>query len=554
MMKSQFNTLRRFNDCLSGASWAFFSLFLIIYPLVLHAGFKVMLISVVVDTLAFGVAQHFTLRIVRERKPYAKFFMPDLDVEGFRALSEPERVRALEELVSFPRFWAGLSFVMTFLKLVPTFGYFVYALYPGLSVGQALARLLVILLLLNSYFVSAIFLESHDLASRLITQLHEKVSLTDIFDQISFPPAREDFEFFEKAAVASIWIFMLSLQILTLFSYRDHSPEFQVFVLVTIGVIGLALASRIATLSRTYFMNGLRRVFSAFETFEPSEQSRQVLALHSSPLLARFERTVNRLSGRLTAYEEEISQWTVRKAEETRYSALGEISGLVVHDLSGPLHVIQFCSEQLGEKKGPEADERYRRQLAASVERASNLVMSLKAYLRNPGKGSESCRFGEPHEDAFRLVRTRFYGEGFELVAFQVEEALRAVEVAIPRAEVIHLLWNLYSNSLQNFITHKNPAPVIRLELVASTDPAMAEILIRDNGTGLHPEQFEQMTTHVFRETRGGTGAKGSLGLRLVRRLVERRGGSLAVDPPAEGATGTVFRLRLRRVTGIDSI
>src|SRR5690606_28203303 len=104
------------------------------------------------------------------------------------------------------------------------------------------------------------------------------------------------------------------------------------------------------------------------QKFDHSKQ--EVLPLHTTPALANFEKTVNELTSRLVAYERELSGWIISKTEESRYTALGEIAGLVVHDLSSPLHVINFCTSQLRENPELVSNPRYLDQLTTNGERS----------------------------------------------------------------------------------------------------------------------------------------------------------------------------------------
>jgi signal transduction histidine kinase len=71
-----------------------------------------------------------------------------------------------------------------------------------------------------------------------------------------------------------------------------------------------------------------------------------------------------------------------------------------------------------------------------------------------------------------------------------------------------------------------------------------AEIAVADNGIGIDPEQVERAFEMFARIPGGAAEYQGTgLGLAISRRIVERHGGRLWVEPNAGG--GSVFRLRL---------
>jgi signal transduction histidine kinase len=71
-----------------------------------------------------------------------------------------------------------------------------------------------------------------------------------------------------------------------------------------------------------------------------------------------------------------------------------------------------------------------------------------------------------------------------------------------------------------------------------------AEIAVADNGIGIDPAQVEHAFEMFARVPAGAAAYQGTgLGLAISRRIVERHGGRLWVEPNAGG--GSVFRLTL---------
>jgi signal transduction histidine kinase len=102
------------------------------------------------------------------------------------------------------------------------------------------------------------------------------------------------------------------------------------------------------------------------------------------------------------------------------------------------------------------------------------------------------------------------------------------------------VVWNLLSNAVK--FTPEGG----RVEVSLKRAGEQAEIVVRDNGTGISPDFLPHVFEH-FRQadststrTHGGLG----IGLAIVRRLIELHGGTVAVESKGEGR-GATFRIRL---------
>ncbi|MGZ3698905.1 MAG: ATP-binding protein [Bdellovibrionota bacterium] len=101
---------------------------------------------------------------------------------------------------------------------------------------------------------------------------------------------------------------------------------------------------------------------------------------------------------------------------------------------------------------------------------------------------------------------------------------------------------NLLSNSIRNLLDNKITHPEIEIGVAEETEQDFF-LFFRDNGTGLESERFEQLTAFAFQGLKSSS--REGLGLRLVRRLLERVGGGLQILP--SHSSGTSFRIRLPR-------
>jgi signal transduction histidine kinase len=126
--------------------------------------------------------------------------------------------------------------------------------------------------------------------------------------------------------------------------------------------------------------------------------------------------------------------------------------------------------------------------------------------------------------------------------------AERGATVEVGALPVLHAdagqLQRVFLNLLGNAIKYTAPEVSPHVRVSGRSTAEDAEIAVADNGIGIDPGQVER-AFEMFARLPGraahyqGTG----LGLAISRRIVERHGGRLWVEPNAGG--GSVFTLRL---------
>lgn len=541
-----FNELRSFKDVLSPLSTLILSSFLCLFIVILQPTSVEIAVLLLVDGIAFALMQAVDRKLYPRLHPDSCLYFPEVQWDKIKNLNFNEKLALFYSLSLFPKHRAIYVFLTGFLKLIPAYivivFYFQYEGSPWMQFLKAFG----ISLITCTYYCGAVFIESHALASRYIADFHNRFNWQDVFGKAVIPYSKKDFQIQETIVIVSVWVFVTLLQWLLIYGHQaggPHSKTMLSFQLIVINLSGLALITRIWYLWRHYFLGGLQKIFHFFENFNPGEHQ-QLLALHTASILGHFELIINSLLDRLHAYEREMSQWVFRQTELSRYHALGEISALIVHDLSSPLHVIHFCTEQL--KENPEfiKDPRYLNQLTLNGTRSLELIDSLRTYLKNQNQKSNSLMtpFGDAHQNVMRLLETQFSTQGFHQIQIDLDPKLAKSDVNLTPADLMHILLNLYSNSIKNLLTHKiqNPKITVRLH---KKESHWVQIYIQDNGTGLTQEHFDQLTDNTLFPS-GKT--RNSLGLRLIRRLIENQGGQLSVVSQSEQEKGTLFSLRFK--------
>jgi len=219
-------------------------------------------------------------------------------------------------------------------------------------------------------------------------------------------------------------------------------------------------------------------------------------------------------------------------------SQMESFSYAVSHDLRSPLRAMAGYAEVLKSDHSAQLDEEGRQileRIVRSSDRMSRLINDVLAYSR--------------------INRDRL-----ELTSVSLSECLRnivqhAPELQAPQAELIangelpsvtgneifvtQVLTNLLGNSVKFVPVGRKP----RIELAARVNGNRVQLSIRDNGIGIPPEHHGRLFG-LFERLNVGKRYEGSgMGLAIVRRALERMGGTISVE--SDGINGSCFTIDL---------
>ncbi|CAN5337597.1 hypothetical protein BH20GEM2_BH20GEM2_12220 [soil metagenome] len=221
-------------------------------------------------------------------------------------------------------------------------------------------------------------------------------------------------------------------------------------------------------------------------------------------------------------------------ALERSNAALDDFAYVASHDLKAPLRGIgnlaQWIEQDLGDAVTGAAREQFEL-LRVRVQRTEALIDGILAYSRagRTADGSERVDVGRLLEEVTDLLDPP---EEFEV---RIEEAMPTLET--PRLPLQQVFLNLIGNAIKYGCGDDGGG---RAEVsCAGADDGFVEFVVADRGPGIAPE-FHDRIFGIFQTLRsaeeGGTG----IGLSLVKKMVEARGGRVRVES-AEGE-GTTFR------------
>ncbi len=267
----------------------------------------------------------------------------------------------------------------------------------------------------------------------------------------------------------------------------------------------------------------------------------------------RLVGTVQDITARKEA-EEELR--LALEGVEARNRELQDFAFVASHDLQEPLRKIQAFGERLADRSGTDEQGRdYIERMRHAAARMQTLIDDLLAYSRVATRGQ-----------AFVGVDLRAIAQE---VTTDLEDAieragaeLRIGELPVVQADptqMRQLLQNLLSNALKFRATGRTPRISIACERFEKPGQdggrreRWARLVVRDNGIGFDNRHRERIL-QPFQRLHGRGEYEGTgIGLAIVRRIVERHGGTIEADGVPGGGATFVIELPLERVSARSS-
>ncbi len=251
---------------------------------------------------------------------------------------------------------------------------------------------------------------------------------------------------------------------------------------------------------------------------------------------------------------EEISNGRVNQALRERASDLAELAEalklsneeldqftyVTSHDLKAPLRGIhnlsQWIEEDLGDSMTPEAREQFKL-LRGRVQRMESLINGLLEY----------AHVGKTHGKTESVDVAALLTEVIDWISPPQQVTIR-IAPGMPTFDTDKLrLQQVLTNLIENAVKHCGQ-PVAHITIACERTGRFFRFSVADDGQGIEP-QYQQRIFGIFqtllpRDRLECTG----IGLALVKKIVESKGGSVSVESvPGHGAT---FSFTWPRVEG----
>ena len=225
-----------------------------------------------------------------------------------------------------------------------------------------------------------------------------------------------------------------------------------------------------------------------------------------------------------------------------RRAAWGEVAQRLAHEIKNPLTPIQLSAERLKHKLTKSLDEsdaevldRSTRTIVQQVEAMKSMVNAFAEYARPAIINLQRVDLRQTIEEVVALYPPSA-GLEFHL---SLEKGLPKVSAdPVRMRQVMH---NMIKNAQEAIPPATVGIMTIQTHTVHDNGNPAVEILLRDNGPGIPPEQAERIFDPYVTNKNKGTG----LGLAIVKKIIEEHGGSIRLDLAVQDGAGFAIRLPL---------
>jgi signal transduction histidine kinase len=237
--------------------------------------------------------------------------------------------------------------------------------------------------------------------------------------------------------------------------------------------------------------------------------------------------------------EVESRQRMVELAHLNRYSAAGELTTSIAHELNQPLGAILTNAETAESMlKGTTPDLDELREILADIrrddQRASEVIRRLRSVLKKTPFEMRIIDLNETVREVIGFLGAVAHGRDIALKCEPAAAELRVKGDAVQLQQVIQ-------NLIMNAMDAVSEAGARQREVSVSTDRsgAWAEIRVSDTGPGIAVEDLKKVFDPFFTTKPQGMG----MGLAIVRTIVEAHHGQISAENQSSG--GAVFTIRL---------
>jgi len=231
----------------------------------------------------------------------------------------------------------------------------------------------------------------------------------------------------------------------------------------------------------------------------------------------------------------------LRKELERSNRELQDFASVASHDLQEPLRKVSAFADRLVRKYAetlPEEGRTYLDRMLNAVGRMQSLIEDLLVYSRvtTRAKPFVTTNLNEILEEVIGDLEARLAISGGRV------EAGRLPRMEADPTQIRQLFQNLIGNALK--FRREDVAPVVTLsaEKVDVDGEEWCRLTVADNGIGFD-NQYAERIFGVFERLHGREQFEGTgMGLAIVRKLVQRHGGTVTANGvPGEGATFTIM-------------
>lgn len=230
-------------------------------------------------------------------------------------------------------------------------------------------------------------------------------------------------------------------------------------------------------------------------------------------------------------HEIEALQEKLKRSE--RLASLGQMAAGIAHEVRNPLGSIKGLAQYFARKFENQPEEKkYAEAIIGESDRLNRVVRDLLDFARPQEPEYQICSNLDIIDHALALVQA-------DLQAKQITFTRHCDNKVSSLKADPDLLAQALMNLFLNAVEAMDANGTLSVNCVYHENDQKIQVEIKDNGSGVAPEDLPKIFDPFFTGKKGGTG----LGLALVHRIVENHGGS--IDVHSQVGRGTTFTILL---------
>ena len=223
-----------------------------------------------------------------------------------------------------------------------------------------------------------------------------------------------------------------------------------------------------------------------------------------------------------------------------KMAAWSDIARRIAHEIKNPLTPIRLSAERL--KKhidkpimfNKKIFEQSLNMITRQVDDIHHLVDEFSSFARMPAPILNRV-------NVFVIVRE--YVEplniSFDKITIKLDNTkYKNIFIMADEKQIRQAIGNIIKNSYENIITNNIKNGVV--SIVFENDNDFVSILLKDNGTGINPNDISRMVEPYFSTKTNGSG----LGLAITKKIIEDHNGSITIKSPKD-EQGTIIIIKL---------
>lgn len=223
--------------------------------------------------------------------------------------------------------------------------------------------------------------------------------------------------------------------------------------------------------------------------------------------------------------------------QTARLVSMGEMASSLAHELNQPLAAIASyasgCRNLLGQTQPNlrQLDQAIDK-MGEQAKRAGQIIRGIREFVQRQAPHRRSCQVDDLINTARSLLKAEVQKHRIKL-SIEREPGLPPLFADAVMLEQV--IFNLLRNAIEAM--QATPTDKRTLHVRLSRDNEQLRVVIADRGTGIAPEQLEQLFKPFYSTKTTGMG----MGLNICRSIIEHHQGRLWVEPNPGGGCRFIF-------------